>query len=148
MSVVLILLILCYINKLVLSFQLEDQLVEMESRLRQCSTCIWESRCVKKTYSSAGLLRMLAYTYIFRIERTLIVALQCVVEFCLISALAYRNAKAYEKARDTYERAAETHYKNHAYPLPIIVLIPSSFCIKYRLWHIVHYLYYRHVTLT
>ena len=35
----------------------------------------------------------------------------------LFSALCYRNAKAYDKARDTYERAADTYYKNHAYPI-------------------------------
>ena len=44
----------------------------------------------------------------------------------LVTALAYRNAKAYDKARDTYERAAETYYKNHAYP-QIIPTILSSF---------------------
>lgn len=35
----------------------------------------------------------------------------------LFAALCYRNAKAYDKARDTYERAADTYYKNHAYPI-------------------------------
>ena len=51
----------------------------------------------------------------------------CVIECSLVSALAYRNAKAYDKARDTYERAAEIHYKNHAYPHPTVqlLLVPS-----------------------
>ena len=42
--------------------------------------------------------------------------------FHLFAALCYRNAKAYDKARDTYERAANTYYKNHAYPTLKILL--------------------------
>lgn len=32
------------------------------------------------------------------------------------TGLCYRNAKAYDKSRQAYERAAEAHYKNAAYP--------------------------------
>ena len=31
-------------------------------------------------------------------------------------ALCYRNGKAYDRARQAYERAAEAHYKNAGYP--------------------------------
>ena len=41
----------------------------------------------------------------------------------LFAALCYRNAKAYDKARDTYERAADTYYKNHAYPILTILIV-------------------------
>lgn len=32
------------------------------------------------------------------------------------TASCYRNAKAYDKAIDAFERAADAYYKNHAYP--------------------------------
>ena len=31
-------------------------------------------------------------------------------------AVCYRAAKAYDKAIDAFERAADAYYKNHAYP--------------------------------
>ena len=46
----------------------------------------------------------------------------------LFAALCYRNAKAYDKARDTYERAADTYYKNHAYPILTILIVVHRHC--------------------
>ena len=46
----------------------------------------------------------------------------------LFAALCYRNAKAYDKARDTYERAADTYYKNHAYPILTILIVHHHHC--------------------
>ena len=46
-------------------------------------------------------------------------SVSCFIPFLslsLVTALCYRNGKAYEKSRQAYERAAETHYKNAAYP--------------------------------
>lgn len=39
-----------------------------------------------------------------------------------MTALCYRNAKAYDKSRAAYERAAEVHYKNAAYPINITTI--------------------------
>ena len=50
----------------------------------------------------------------------------------LFTALCYRNAKAYDKARDTYERAADTYYKNHAYPILKILIVVHLYCEWWR----------------
>ncbi len=39
----------------------------------------------------------------------------CIVVLIYV-ALCYRNAKAFDKAIQTFELAADSYYKNHAYP--------------------------------
>lgn len=34
----------------------------------------------------------------------------------IITAVCYRGAKAYDKAVEMFDRAADAYYKNHAYP--------------------------------
>ena len=49
------------------------------------------------------------------------------------TGLCYRNAKAYDKSRQAYERAAEAHYKNAAYPQKrknlYVYCVSSSGCV-------------------
>lgn len=49
------------------------------------------------------------------------------------TASCYRNAKAYDKAIDAFERAADAYYKNHAYPFhyPHQYWIPKSMLVSF-----------------
>ena len=63
----------------------------MESWLWQCLSFIWQSRydhCVEYVLWS----------------------------WYVLLAVCYRGAKAFDKAVETFERAADAYYKNHAYP--------------------------------
>ena len=37
------------------------------------------------------------------------------------TALCYRTAKAYDKAKDAYSCAADSYYRSHAYPPPLLL---------------------------
>lgn len=86
-------------NRCTVSFvQPQNQLVEMESGLRWRRTRVWQGRWVQKVDTLIQCIYTSAY------------------DIPLSPALSYRNAKAYDKARDTYDRASDAYYKNHSYP--------------------------------
>lgn len=52
-------------------------------------------------------------------SENLFLTTRIMTQYCYLfpsAGLCYRNAKAYDKSRQAYERAAEAHYKNAAYP--------------------------------
>lgn len=46
----------------------------------------------------------------------------CIMYVCYL-AVCYRGAKAYDKAVEMFDRAADAYYKNHAYPSWITIIM-------------------------